>query len=248
MNLFKKIFGSKENQTLKTDSVNEKNVPKTVNLPLGKIEPIVNQKSELLKTDSNIEKNETCTFTDIRNGKTYKTIKIGKQTWMAENLDVDTFQNGEPIPNLKTNEAWFNSGINEKPACCNYDNDPIENRRKYGKLYNWYAVNDPRGLAPKGYRIPSKKDFDELLLNFGGEGKNAFQALVEDNNIGFFALPGGWCNEGGYFECIELGGRYWSSSEDGIGSSRMVVGFTFKDIKLTNAQRQMGFSVRCLQE
>ena len=247
MNLSKKLFGSKKNQPLKTVSVNEKNEPKEVNLSQGKIEPVVNQKSEPLKTVSNIEKNETGTFTDIRNGKTYKTIKIGNQTWMAENLDVDTFRNGDPIPNIKTNEAWFNSGINSQPACCNYDND-LENRRKYGKLYNWYAVIDPRGLAPKGYRLPSKNDFDELLLNFGGEGNKAFHALVEDNNIGFYALFGGWCNEGGYFECIELGGRYWSSSEEGIGSYRMVVGRTFKDIKLNNTQRQMGFSVRCLQE
>lgn len=71
-------------------------------------------------------------------------VKIGDQIWMTRNLNVDKFCNGDPIPETKTNEEWIKAGENGKPAWCYYDNDPA-NGEKYGKLYNWYAVNDPRG-------------------------------------------------------------------------------------------------------
>lgn len=90
-----------------------------------------------------------------------QTITIGTQVWMTKNLDVATFRNGDSIPQAKTNEEWVNAGINKQPAWCYYDNDPA-NGAKYGKLYNWYAVNDPRGLAPVGYHIPSDAEWTKL--------------------------------------------------------------------------------------
>jgi uncharacterized protein (TIGR02145 family) len=81
-----------------------------------------------------------------------KTIKIGKQTWMAENLNVDKFRNGDLIPHIQDPEEWEQAGKNQQPAWCYYENDP-ENGNIYGKLYNWYAVNDPRGLAPEGFHV-----------------------------------------------------------------------------------------------
>jgi len=83
----------------------------------------------------------------------FKEVKIGEQIWMAENLNVDTFRDGTKIHEAKTREEWNNIGNMGEPAWCYYDNDRI-NGEKYGKLYNWYAVNDPRGLAPKGNPIP----------------------------------------------------------------------------------------------
>ena len=108
------------------------------------------------------------TLTDKRDGQTYKTVKIGNQVWMAENLNVDKFRNGELIPEAKTNEEWRKAGENRQPAWCYYDNDP-ENGRYYGKLYNWYAVSDSRGLAPKGLHVPSEAEWLTLIDYLGGK-------------------------------------------------------------------------------
>ena len=96
-----------------------------------------------------------------------KEVKIGQQVWTTENLNVDKFRNGEIIPEAKSEEEWIEAGDNKKPAWCYYNNDP-SNGTKYGKLYNWYAVNDPRGLAPEGWHIPSDKEWD-VLTNYLGE-------------------------------------------------------------------------------
>jgi hypothetical protein len=95
-------------------------------------------------------------------------VTIGNQVWMASNLHTFYFRNGDPIPVVKTAEAWEEAGRNEQPACCYYENE-AENGQKYGLLYNWYAVNDPRGLAPDGYHIPSEKEWTELSDFLGGE-------------------------------------------------------------------------------
>jgi len=98
----------------------------------------------------------------------YKTVTIGTQVWMKENLNVSTFKNGDPIPEVKTDEEWERAGELKQPAWCYYDNDP-KNGTKYGKLYNWYAVNDPRGLAPSGYHVPTDEEWTILTDYLGGE-------------------------------------------------------------------------------
>lgn len=93
--------------------------------------------------------------------KEQKTTTIGKQVWMTENLNVSSFRNGDPIQEAKTREEWITAGKLGKPAWCYYENDP-SNEFKYGKLYNWFAVSDPRGLAPIGWRIPNFEDMNLL--------------------------------------------------------------------------------------
>lgn len=97
----------------------------------------------------------------------YKTVTIGTQVWMKENLNVSTFRNGDPIPEAKTDEEWERAGEEGKPAWCYYNNDP-KNGTKYGKLYNWYAVNDPRGLAPSGYHVPTNEEW-KMIKDFLGD-------------------------------------------------------------------------------
>jgi uncharacterized protein (TIGR02145 family) len=97
-----------------------------------------------------------------------QTVTIGTQVWMTKNLDVSTFRNGDPIPQAKTKEEWEKAGENQQPAWCYYDNDPA-NGAKYGKLYNWYAVIDSRGLAPVGYHIPSDAEWTKLTDFLGGK-------------------------------------------------------------------------------
>ncbi|MBM3456181.1 MAG: hypothetical protein FJX80_13740, partial [Bacteroidetes bacterium] len=83
------------------------------------------------------------TLKDARDGRVYKTVKIGSQVWLAQNLNTDRFQNGDIIPEAKTREEWYLAGENKQPAWCYYENAPA-NGAKYGKLYNWYAVSDSR--------------------------------------------------------------------------------------------------------
>src|SRR5688500_3606271 len=88
----------------------------------------------------------------------FKTIKIGSQVYMAENLNVSHFRNGDAIPEVKTNEEWMLAGKEKKPAWCYYDNKP-ENGSIYGRLYNWHAINDPRGLAPEGWHVATDAEW-----------------------------------------------------------------------------------------
>ncbi|MBK6504532.1 MAG: fibrobacter succinogenes major paralogous domain-containing protein [Ignavibacteria bacterium] len=171
----------------------------------------------------------------------YQSVKIGTQEWMTENLNVDRFRNGEPIPEVKTSEEWEKSGKERKPAWCYYDNDP-DNGEIYGKLYNWYAVNDPRGLAPEGWHIPSDKEWTILTKYLGGKatqdktdtgtpywdtpiaggkmkstGTQYWKSPNEEatNSSGFSGLPGGLRNASLSlsFVRIEESGYWWSSSE-----------------------------------
>ena len=94
-------------------------------------------------------------------------ITIGTQTWTSKNLDVSTFRNGEAIPEAKSEEEWSKAGDNKTAAFCYYEYDS-KNGTLYGKLYNWYAVKDPRGLAPAGYHIPSNAEWTILTDFLGG--------------------------------------------------------------------------------
>ena len=97
-----------------------------------------------------------------------QSVTIGTQTWTTKNLDVATFRNGDAIPQAKTNEEWKAAGKNKQAAWCYYRNDP-KNGAKYGKLYNWYAVVDTRGLAPAGWHVPTDEEWTVLSTFLGGE-------------------------------------------------------------------------------
>jgi uncharacterized protein (TIGR02145 family) len=87
--------------------------------------------------------------------------KIGNQVWMAENLKVTKFRNGDPIYEARSKEEWYQAGLQKKPAFCYYNNEP-STASQYGVLYNWYAINDSRGLAPEGWKIPTSWDVEAL--------------------------------------------------------------------------------------
>jgi uncharacterized protein (TIGR02145 family) len=89
-------------------------------------------------------------------------VTIGNQHWMTKNLNVSTFRNGDPIREARTNHEWKEAIAKKEPAWCYYENNP-KNGAKYGKIYNWYAVSDPRGLAPYGWHIPSFMEWNSLV-------------------------------------------------------------------------------------
>ena len=101
---------------------------------------------------------------------TFEEVIIGEQIWMLKNLDVEKFRNGDLIPEVKTDEEWIKAGENKQPAWCYYDNDST-NGVKYGKLYNWYAVNDSRGLAPDGWHVSSREEWNNILPLYRNHGK-----------------------------------------------------------------------------
>ena len=158
-------------------------------------------------------------------------VTIGKQVWMSENLNVDKFRNGDPIPHAKTDEEWEKAGKNGQPAWCYYNNNP-DNGDRYGKLYNWHAVNDSRGLAPEGWKIPSDEDWSRLTDFLGGQSvagkkmkytdfwaENKGESGNATNESGFSGLPGGDRGGGGAFGSIGGGGSWWSSTEGSTASA-----------------------------
>ena len=96
------------------------------------------------------------------NGQSIPSKIIGEQIWMTKNLNLEKFRNGDPIPQVKTQAQWKKAREEKKPAWCYYNNDPV-NGVKFGKLYNWFAVTDPRGLAPKGWHIPNEEEWKQLV-------------------------------------------------------------------------------------
>lgn len=132
---------------------------------------------------------QTGTITDARDGKVYKIVVIGTQTWMAENLNVSKFRNGDLIPLVKNKRQWTKAGIEGRPVRFNYK-DKIK-RKSYG-LYNWYAISDPRGFAPVGWHVPTDDEWFLLTDFLGGEdiaGRKMKTIYMNGNNeSGFSAL------------------------------------------------------------
>jgi uncharacterized protein (TIGR02145 family) len=151
--------------------------------------------------------------------------KIGTQTWTTKNLDASTFKNGDSIPEVRSGEEWKKASLDHKAAWCYYDNDP-ENGKKYGKLYNWYAVNDARGLAPEGWHIPGIEEWLTLADYLGGEDSAGMKLKTKSgwmddngkdgngsNKSGFAGLPGGSRDKNRFFG-IGNNGMWWSATEN----------------------------------
>ena len=186
-------------------------------------------------------------------------IKIGDQTWTSKNLDVETYRNGDAIPKVEDQEEWANLTTG---AWCYYENES-DNGTTYGKLYNWYAVNDPRGLAPKGYHIPSDAEWTILSDNLGGEEEAGTKMKSTSdwdddgnstNESGFAGLPGGCRGDDGFFNYIGASGFWWSSSGANTGVDSGCYAWSrelYNDdgaVDRSNGSKQNGFSVRCLRD
>ena len=111
----------------------------------------------------------------------FPTVTIGKQVWMAKNLDVSTFRDGTPILESKSAADWYNASTNSLPRWCYYNFDSIENGQKYGRLYNQAAINNIRGLAPQGWHIPIDSEW-LTLINFVGN-KNYTRFYNNDDTV-----------------------------------------------------------------
>ena len=199
-------------------------------------------------------------ITDSENN-TYKTVYIGTQQWMAENLKVSKYSDGTTIPNITDSTQWQN---NTTGAWSYYNNDAANNA-KYGKLYNWYAVsktsNGNKNVCPTGWHIPTDAEWTVLTDYLGGVnvagGKmkevdttswNSANAGATNTSL-FSALPGGYRNYDGDYSNVGFDGNWWSSTEDDTFNA------WFRDLSLYNGfaisssySKKRGLSVRCLRD
>ena len=181
-------------------------------------------------------------------------IKIGNQTWTTKNLDVTTYRNGDAIPQVQDKKAWANLITG---AWCYYDND-ASSGATYGKLYNWYAVNDSRGLAPKGYHIPTDKQWTKLINNLGGKEIAGIEMKSTigwnndgngTNSSGLLCLPGGSRDFENDFDYVGDIGIWWSSSHDyTIKAWGLLLGCVNGSVLRASLDKQNGFSVRCIKD
>jgi uncharacterized protein (TIGR02145 family) len=203
------------------------------------------------------------TVTDI-DGNVYNTIMIGTQLWMKENLKTAHYRNGDPILTGLSDADWTQTtygayAIFFYPTILN---DTTANNATYGKLYNWFAVTDPRNIAPVGWHVPSDVEWTTLTNYLGGDVAS-FDKMQEEgmthwtcnysgasNSSGFTALPGGVRSSyDGSFAIINVTGEWWSTTENNAGTA-WLRDMTCNNYKVfrDNGAKQAGMSVRCVKD
>ncbi len=196
------------------------------------------------------------TVTD-KDGNVYQTVTIGTQTWMASNLRVLHFRNGESITNLTVDADWVGATF---AAWCDYSNIAA-NGTKYGHLYNWYAATDSRKIAPVGWHVPTDAEWTTLTTYLGGEsvaGGKLKEAGVLNwispntgatNETGFTALPGGI--RGSKFDRIGIEGVWWSTTQFSTLTGNCLLRNIYNNSSQMNSNvesKYAGFSVRCIKD
>jgi uncharacterized protein (TIGR02145 family) len=195
------------------------------------------------------------TITEDANFVNYALVTISGKIWMQENLAVKFYRNGDAVPYVSWGPTWSTL---KTPAWCYYNNDPAS-EATYGLMYNWYAVNDPRGLAPDGWHVATVTEWTGLVDFFGG-GTVAGGSLKAvsplwnapntgaTNSSGFTALPGGSRGNGGSYFNLGIGGVWWTANEYGPNGS-WFYSMKYNDATCNRggASKQDGFSVRCVK-
>jgi uncharacterized protein (TIGR02145 family) len=194
--------------------------------------------------------------TDI-GGNSYKTVRIGDQVWMAENLKTSVLYDGTEIPDVTDAIDW-NELIT--PGLCWYNNDENSNKATYGALYNYYAVNSGK-LCPAGWHVPSRDELQKLK-DVSGDTISGGGKLKEEgtlhwktpnsgaiNSTGFTALPAGIRYFEGTFNSLLSFTSFWSSTEEDINKG-WYLSLYFSDAVavINNTSKKDGFSVRCIKD
>ena len=191
------------------------------------------------------EKNETISFWFDRcidaDGNAYAIMKIGKQLWMVENLRTTRYRNGDTIPNTTNKYKW------DTLKCGAYRNyyDDEKYVLKYGRLYNWRAVNDARGLAPDGWHIPDVDDWTLMEnTNLPGDKGNATGSKFKELAL----IPAGYCDPKSGFGTLGEEGFWWLSYDESLQKAwYCYLNYRFSSVGLTTCDKHHGFSVRCVK-
>ncbi len=206
------------------------------------------------------------TFTSASAVANLPSVTIGTQVWTTQNLTVARYRNGDVIPQVTDATQWANLSTG---AWCWYNNDSATYAATYGRLYNWYAVNDARGLAPQGYHVPSDAEWNKLVKYLDAGADTTTQGSTQStiaggamknitgwnppntgatNSIGFAGLPGG-ARFSGYFGNIYFYGYWWSSTEANMTNAWMrALYHTSSNIGKDYFSKILGLSVRCIRD
>jgi uncharacterized protein (TIGR02145 family) len=211
-------------------------------------------------TDNEIIPTDPETVTDI-DGNIYQTAKIGNQIWIAENLKVTKYRNGDPIPNVTDSSEWVNLTTG---AYCTFDNDE-SNVTTYGLLYNWFAVKDSRNIAPEGWHVPmdeewktlemylgmSQSEADDINLRGTNEGSKLKSSSAwvfggnGTNESGFSAVQGSYRFDTGRFGALYAYAAFWSSTEaDSDSAWHRGLGYTYSKVNRIVRNKNYGYSIR----
>ena len=202
-------------------------------------------------------------------GYDYETVQIGDQCWFAENLRAENYRNGHVIPTGLDDEEWSSttsgamSVYGEGSSSCNTQSpdgdacDPNWSLAEYGRLYNWYAVNDSRGLCPSGWYVPESSALEALVNASGGFSSGGFSLKYVSgwnnegngsNASGFQGLPGGFKNWDGRYLKAGEDGNWWSSSEAEEGAWHLFIRDFTNEAFLSGTIPATGLSIRCIQD
>lgn len=209
------------------------------------------------------KENEPVEIPSVKEVYTYKSVIIGTQEWMAEDLKNNSFCNDEPIPEVKETAQWI---ALSKPGWSYIENDK-EKYGSLGKLYNWYAVSDERNICPCGWHVPTWDDLLELKAFLGGEDKAGgamkMTGTIQSNtglwyepntgatnSSGFSGIPNGARYSDGAFAFAAYGAGWWSANGNYLDPEPTTFGITHTSEKLFfgGATKKNGFAVRCIKD
>lgn len=197
-------------------------------------------------------------FISDYDGNVYRTVKIGSQIWMAENLKTAHYRNGIRIPNFFNEELWTNT---KTGAYCLNKNDSVGYKKTYGALYNFYAVADSNNLCPEGWHVPTQSECMTLINYLGG--KDAAGIRLKDNRTGLWNIKDKQAGNESGFSGLPAGGRgkkgpvdevgnyatWWSSSSvDSLYAWHWGLYPDRPGIRSNPGHKASGFSVRCIKD
>jgi uncharacterized protein (TIGR02145 family) len=203
-----------------------------------------------------IPNNFSGTVTDVE-GNIYKTIRVGSQEWMAENLKTTRYNDGSLIPLVREADDWDDLST---PAYCWYNNDRFTYNKTYGVLYNGYAAQSGN-ICPTGWHVPSTEEIRTLWENFETDNRLAGGSLKEggttrwnspnrgaSNSSGFTALPGGSRNSSGEYQDTDIFGFWWTTSTTGIYFNFYQLSYINPQVSTSYSDGRYGLSIRCVKD
>jgi uncharacterized protein (TIGR02145 family) len=185
-------------------------------------------------------------------GNVYKTVKIGTQVWMAENLKVTHYRNGETIPDIMDPKQWdlLTSG-----ACCQFNDDPVYTKA-FGLIYNWYTTEDVRNVCPEGWHVPAESEWVTLVSFLAGENVTSVRTgkiapnLINLNESMFKALPEGFRGYDGEFTGLGYGGGGWWSATSASQETAYYhnVNYNTAGKNRMEGRKKFGYNIRCIKD
>jgi uncharacterized protein (TIGR02145 family) len=178
----------------------------------------------------------------------YKTVKVGSRIWMAENLKVTHYRNGQPIPNIKESKQW---DVLTTGAYCDLSNNPA-NTKAFGLIYNWYITADVRNVCPTGWHVPSDPEWKELTTFLSGEKGpgGVLPGSADINQILFRFLPEGFRGYEGEFTGLGYGGGGWWSATEGTSETAFYRGVNYNTAgrQRMEGRKSFGYHIRCIKD